>query len=95
MVVTGGWAATNMLRELLWSGTVLVDDDTCLWCCGRYSLGHKEDCEAAAALALVEAALEYVDHAEAVISRDPFGEAERKQVAELLIAALRAVREGK
>jgi hypothetical protein len=77
--VTGGWAATNTLREYL---------DTAEYATEEWRAADD-------AVAQVEQALEYVDHAEAVISRDPFGEAERKQVAELLAAALRAVREGK
>jgi hypothetical protein len=89
--VTGGWAATNTLRDLLWSGPVLGDDNTCFWCGGRYSLGHREDCEAPAALALVEAAL---DAAEEFVNPTDYrpGAAYRRETA--LAAALRAVREG-
>ena len=96
--MTGGWAATNTLRDLLWSGPVLGDDNTCFWCGGRYSLGHREDCEAPAALALVEAALdaaaEHLTHTDRFCV-DKDGEADLTcPTYRALAAALRAVREG-
>lgn len=80
--MTGGWAATNTLRRALANGNVN------LYTAEPVIVGTK----AAAALALVEAAL---DAAALIEAYDQAGGNEWWEAHAKLYAALRAVREGK